>query len=87
MNLRGFLNIPRLRNLDDRTHQKMNHRSKHATTHMVTTWVHPFFHQHGDLLKTTWSGGTSALEAIFLLTSFTYSMHSPVVVVMLEDCG
>ena len=42
--------------------------------------------QHGDLLKTTWSEGTSAMGAIFLLTSFTYSMHSHVAIVLLEDC-
>ena len=42
--------------------------------------------QHGDLLKTTWLDGTSALEDIFILTFFTYSMHSPAAVVMLEDC-
>ena len=42
--------------------------------------------QHGDLLKTTWSEGTSTLKALFLLTSFTYSMHSPAAVVLLEDC-
>ena len=97
-NLTGFLNIPRLRNVDN-THQKMNHQSKNATT-LRCCCIHatllgcPFVHpetnhmdQHGDLLRTTWSDGTSALETIFPLTSFTYSMHSPAAVVMLEDCG
>ena len=90
-NLTGFLNIPRLRNVDN-THQKMNHQSKNATT-LRCCCIHatllgcPFVHPETTPHGPTWRPIENHLVRWYLCPGDNYSIDFLYIFDTLTCCG